>query len=47
MSEPRSQAILDSEGHKKDLRYLSNQDSRAPRVDQWSNGTMRRPSCAG
>jgi hypothetical protein len=31
--------ILD-EGHKKDLWYLSNQDTDAhPRVDQWSNGT--------
>jgi hypothetical protein len=33
------QAILD-EGAKKDLRYLSNQDTDYnPRVDQWSNGT--------
>jgi hypothetical protein len=32
-------AILD-EGHKRDLWYLSNQDTEAhPRVDQWSNGT--------
>ena len=38
--EPKALAQILDEGWKKDLRYMTNQDtSTNPRVDQWSNGT--------